>query len=226
VSATTEFDRDRFMKLVAHFDNENDNEALAAVRHARAMLQKAGMRFSEVPKLFATNPDIDAVVERARREAAEAQRKAQAERAERRRRANEQAEAAERARAELRRQLEPKRHALIARYGSERAAFAACGLERSVETAYALAAKEYRMTRCGRCWNERSDELPKEVIAAIRRPGPFPRTITAAKAELDYWTAREAELALLNYSESGDFLSRASRERRRMVESRARRRKA
>jgi hypothetical protein len=82
------------------------------------------------------------------------------------------------------------------------------------------------MTRRGRCWNERTDEWPKEVIAAIRRPGPFPRTITAAKAELDYWTAREAELALLNYSESGDFLSRASRERRRMVESRARRRKA
>jgi hypothetical protein len=226
VSATTEFDRDRFMKLLAHLDNENDNEALAAVRHARAMLQRAGMKFSEVPKLFATHPDIGAIVERTRREAAEARRRAQEEKAERRRQAKEQAEAAERARAELRRRLEPKRQALIARYGSERAAFAARGLERSVETACALAVKEYRMTRRGRCWNERTDEWPKEVIAAIRRPGPFPRTITAAKAELNYWTEREAELALLNYSENGDFLSRACRERQRMVESRSRRRKA
>jgi hypothetical protein len=78
VSATTEFDRDRFMKLLAHLDNENDNEALAAVRHARAMLQRAGMKFSEVPKLFATHPDIGAIVERTRREAAEAQSRAKA----------------------------------------------------------------------------------------------------------------------------------------------------
>ena len=63
MSATTEFDCNRFMKLLAHFDNENENEAFAAVRHARAMLRKAGKRFSEVARLLATDPDNAAIVE-------------------------------------------------------------------------------------------------------------------------------------------------------------------
>jgi hypothetical protein len=235
VSVTTNFDRDRFMKLIAHLDSDNDNEMLTAARHARAMLQKHGLRFSELPKLFpsATTSSFDFDVDddfmrqaeaKAQREAAERQRRDEEERARRREEERKRAEAAERAREELRRQLEPQRQAIIARYGSERAAYASRGLERSIETAWELARKELQIAR--RPWVDRSSEaipeetIPEEVITAIRRPGPFPATIAVAAAELNYWSEREDELAILDYCEAGsrEFLSRACRERRRMVE--------
>jgi hypothetical protein len=230
MSATTEtgFDYALFMKFMGHLDNDNDHELLSAVKKARKELGKGGWRFSELPKLFPSPTstfdfDLDEVVRQAQREA-EAQRRRDEE--ERRRKAEEElatmrrwAEEQEREQEELRRRLEPQRQALIEKYGSEHAARAARGLERSIETAYRLAIKELQIAR--RPWDRHPDsDIPEEVIAAIRRPGPFPTTITAANVELSYWIEREDELAILNYAAPGssEFLSRECRERRRMVE--------
>jgi hypothetical protein len=242
MSITAEFPLDLFKKCMAHLDNENDHEALNAMRRARAMLAKHGLRFSELDRVLAPpdpwastgfDSNLDEVLRRAaaqedvlrRRAAARAQReeeerrrKAAAEAAARAEEERQRWEAQKRAEEELRRELEPKRQAIIERYGSERAAFASRGLQRSVETEYALALRETRPSQ-GQLDLEPPDELPEPVLEAIRRPGPFPTTITAAKVELDYWTEREAEIAILHYCAPGSLLSRPCLERRNMVET-------
>jgi DNA-binding CsgD family transcriptional regulator len=222
-----ELNLDKLAKLVAHFDNPNEHERMAAVRRVADMLQQAGKRFSELPELFSKRPANDDHLEEVLRRAGAAQRREEEARTRRaaeaaaRQQAEEHARAAatERKREELRRRIKPQRESLIARYGSERAALESRGLERSVETAFALAIKEWRIAR--RRWDEQEPDLPEPFIDAIRRPGPFPNTITGARVEINYWKDREDELALLHYAEPGstDFLSRPCLERHRMVEN-------
>jgi hypothetical protein len=230
LSGTKSLDKDRLSKLLAHLDNDNENERLNAWRLTKKTLEGSGYKFSDLPAIFGgerledrfrpwTTPQY---TDRQRQADADAfRRRAEAEKAARE--ASERREAAfrEQRKQAARKRLKSARAAVIAKYGSLEAACRATGLERSVSVAFDLAQREQQQDRVRNGRYDKHFELQNEknLIAAIRRPGPFPTSIAAAHAEVQYWRQRVEELRLLAYNEGGwDVLSSGCALRQKMVQ--------
>jgi hypothetical protein len=230
VLESKEIDKVRLAKLLAHLGNENEGEASNARRLADRLLKEAGFKFSDVPAIFGSKEAAvpsNAGWSGSAADMAEALRRAQeierqrAEREAARRQAEarvaeEDARLREKAR---RRALDPKRNRLVARYGSEEKARSAhLSPQFFVESSYVEAFNAMLMSKGDLSFSVDFNDLPEELVEAIRMAFPFPQTIPDARAECGYWRHRVAELALLDYYENDFVLSKECEVRRDMVE--------
>ena len=187
--------------LLALASSDNDAEALSALRKAKGVLTGAGMDFKDVaekmraaPKPTVQTGHTDAGPTFAdiftgfddHMEAKQPGWKAQ-QAAQRAERARQQAE---------------ERAAVIAKYGSEKAATAPCERERILIAATAHLARKFKKTYANGTftvdgldgWNGGIGDTPASVIEAVSNAMPMPTTIRQAKEECEYWDRRNREI--------------------------------
>lgn len=98
-----------------------------------------------------------------------------------------------------------ERAAIIAKYGSKKAATAPCERERALNAATAHLARKVRKTYANGIftvdtldgWNSGIDDPPASVIEAVSNALPMPTTIQEASEEHEYWEARNREIDIV-----------------------------
>lgn len=197
---------DKLSKLLAMASSDNDGEALAALRKAKSLLTGAGMDFKDVAERV--REPASAVVQAGQKNATP--------------RANPFAgfddfmETQEpgwkakqaRARAEKKRREAEQRAAVIAKYGSEEAATLPCERERALNKATAHMRRREPKTFANGVftmstldgWDGLRD-MPPSLVEAVTTALPMPATVREARAECEYWDARNREIdAVLGFT--------------------------
>jgi hypothetical protein len=105
---------------------------------------------------------------------------------------------------------EARRKAIIERYGSAEAALAPCERELMLQKAVERWRKpcnppHERWTHSVDGWCFYSEAPPERVETALRNAYPLPETFPVARAEYDYWRARDHEMEDVLNGDVGDF---------------------
>jgi hypothetical protein len=105
---------------------------------------------------------------------------------------------------------ESRRKAIIQRYGSAEAALAPCGRELKLQKAVEQWRKpcdqpHERWTHSVDGWRRYGETPPERVQTAIRNAYPLPETFAAARAEYDYWRARDRDMEDVLNGDVGDY---------------------